>query len=194
MIKKCETCRIKYKYCDCFLEYTNFKDDLIEFKCLCCNKYYQQKSDEKLKEQFFNTFKFSNRDNNKFILLLQRCSSLRIHRLLRKIKRNIIWKRTILQLPIYGRYYWCWLRARKKINKDFEIKSLCSVSMLYMFRTIIIVSWCIRELCLKNNCLKIYELVPARFLTAPALAWQKALKKIKTKLDFLTDIDMLLMV
>ena len=170
MIKKCETCRIKYKYCDCFLEYTNFKDDLIEFKCLCCNKYYEQKSDEKLKEQFFNTFKFSNRDNNKFILLLQRCSSLRIHRLLRKIKRNIIiWKITILQLPIYGRYYWCWLRARKKINKDFEIKSLCSVSMLYMFRPIIIVSWCIRELCLKNNCLKIYKLVPARFLTTPAL-------------------------
>ena len=27
---KCETCRIKYKYCDCFLEYKNFKDDLIE--------------------------------------------------------------------------------------------------------------------------------------------------------------------
>ena len=27
--KKCETCRIKYKYCDCFLECTNFKDDLI---------------------------------------------------------------------------------------------------------------------------------------------------------------------
>ena len=23
--KKCETCGIKYKYCDCFLEYTNFK-------------------------------------------------------------------------------------------------------------------------------------------------------------------------
>ena len=30
MIKKCETCEIKYKYCDCFLEYTNFRDDLIE--------------------------------------------------------------------------------------------------------------------------------------------------------------------
>ena len=24
--KKCETCGIKYKYCDCFLEYMNFKD------------------------------------------------------------------------------------------------------------------------------------------------------------------------
>ena len=28
--KKCETCRIKYKNCNCFLEYKNFKDDLIE--------------------------------------------------------------------------------------------------------------------------------------------------------------------
>ena len=28
--KKCETCGIKYKYYDCFLEYTNFKDNLIE--------------------------------------------------------------------------------------------------------------------------------------------------------------------
>ena len=28
--KKCEACGIKYKYCNCFLEYTNFKDDLIE--------------------------------------------------------------------------------------------------------------------------------------------------------------------
>ena len=39
--KKCETYEIKYKYCDCFLEYINFKDDLIEYKCLCCNKNYQ---------------------------------------------------------------------------------------------------------------------------------------------------------
>ena len=50
--KKCETCRIKYKYCAYFLEYTNFKDDLIEYKCWCCNKNYQHKFDEKLKEWF----------------------------------------------------------------------------------------------------------------------------------------------
>ena len=41
--KKCETCGIKYKYCDCFLEYINFKDDLIKYKCLCCNKNYKKK-------------------------------------------------------------------------------------------------------------------------------------------------------
>ena len=39
---------------------------------MCCNKNYQHKFDEKLKERFFNTYKFSNRGNNKFILLLQK--------------------------------------------------------------------------------------------------------------------------
>ena len=38
MIKKCETCRVKYRYCDCFLEDTNITDYLIEYKFLCCNK------------------------------------------------------------------------------------------------------------------------------------------------------------
>ena len=46
----------------------------------------------------------------------------------------------------------------------------------------------------RNTCLKIYELDPAKFLSAPGLAWQAALKKTKVKLDLLTDIDMLLKV
>ena len=36
---------------------------------MCSNKNYWHKFDEKLKEQVFNTYKFSNHDNNKFILL-----------------------------------------------------------------------------------------------------------------------------
>ena len=67
---KLETFGIKYKYCNCFLKYMNFKDDLTEYKFLCRTKSYQHKFDEKLKERFFNTYKFSNHDNNKFILLL----------------------------------------------------------------------------------------------------------------------------
>ena len=54
--KKCEICGIKYKYFDSLQKYANLKDDLIEYKCLCCKKNYQQKFDEKLKEWFFNTF------------------------------------------------------------------------------------------------------------------------------------------
>ena len=72
MIKKCEICEIIYKYCDRFLEYKNFKDDLTKQKRLCCNKNYQHKVDEKSKERFFNTYKFSNHDNDKFLLLLRK--------------------------------------------------------------------------------------------------------------------------
>ena len=45
----------------------------------------------------------------------------------------------------------------------------------------------------RNMFLKIYELDPAKFLSAPELAWQTALKKNKIKLDLLTDNTMLLM-
>ena len=43
-------------------------------------------------------------------------------------------------------------------------------------------------------CLKIYQLDPAKSLSAPGLAWKAALKKTEVKLELLTDIDMLLMV
>ena len=41
---------------------------------------------------------------------------------------------------------------------------------------------------------KVYQLDPAKFLSAPGLSWQAALKKIEVKLELLTEIDMLLMV
>ena len=46
----------------------------------------------------------------------------------------------------------------------------------------------------RDMCLKIYELDPAKFFSAPGLAWQAALKKTGVELELLTDIDMLLMV
>ena len=46
----------------------------------------------------------------------------------------------------------------------------------------------------RNRCLKIYELDPAPFFTAPGLAWKAALKQTKVKLDLLTNIDMLSMI
>ena len=70
--KKCETCEINYKDCECFLEYINFKDNLIEDRCLCWNKNYKKKFDENLQKEFFNINKFLNHDINKFILLLQK--------------------------------------------------------------------------------------------------------------------------
>ena len=64
--------KIKCKDCNCFLEYESVKDKLIKYKCLSCNKDYSNKIDEELKKRFKNTFKFSNNDINKFILLLRK--------------------------------------------------------------------------------------------------------------------------
>ena len=41
----------------------------------------------------------------------------------------------------------------------------------------------------REMCLKIYELDLAKFIWAPGLAWQAALKRTEVKLELLTDID-----
>ena len=46
----------------------------------------------------------------------------------------------------------------------------------------------------RNMCIKVYELDPADFLSAPGLAWQACLKKAEAKLELLTNVDMGLMV
>ena len=46
----------------------------------------------------------------------------------------------------------------------------------------------------RNMCLEIYELNPAKFLSATGLAWEIGLKKTKVKLDLLNYINTLLMV
>ena len=36
----------KYKNFECYLKYTNVKDDLIKYKCLCCRSNYYKRFDE----------------------------------------------------------------------------------------------------------------------------------------------------
>ena len=80
----------------------------------------------------------------------------------------------------------------KRVCKDFEIKNLGEYHDLYVQSNTLLLADVFENF--RNMCLKIYELDPAKFLSAPGLAWQAALKKTKVKLDLLTDIDMLLMV
>ena len=44
--------KIKYKDCNCFLEYESVRNNLIKYKCLSCNKVYSNKLDKKLKDRF----------------------------------------------------------------------------------------------------------------------------------------------
>ena len=80
----------------------------------------------------------------------------------------------------------------KRVCKDIEIKSLGEYHDLYIKNDKLLSADVFKNF--RNMCLETYELDRTRFLIAPGLAWQPALKKTKVKLDILTDIDMLIMV
>ena len=64
-----EKCEIQYKDCECNLEYTNVKDELLIYKCLSCKGNYK-KFDEDLQKEFANLLKFCSLGIHKFILML----------------------------------------------------------------------------------------------------------------------------
>ena len=47
MIKNVKLAELSINIATAFLNTQTLKDDLIGYKCLCCNKNYQQKFDEK---------------------------------------------------------------------------------------------------------------------------------------------------
>ena len=79
----------------------------------------------------------------------------------------------------------------KRVYKDFEVKNLGEYQDLYVQSDTLLLADVSENF--RNMFLKIYELDPAKFLSAPGLAWQAALKTTRVNLDFLTDIDILLM-
>ena len=79
MIKIVKHVELNIRITTIFLKYKNFKDNLIEYKSFRRKKSYQNKFDKKLHRGLFKTYKFSNHDTNKFLLLLRRYLSLRIY-------------------------------------------------------------------------------------------------------------------
>ena len=79
-------------------------------------------------------------------------------------------------------------KHEKRVCKDFEIKNLD----LYVQSNGLLLADVFETF--RNMCLKIYELDIVKFLSPPGLTLQATWKKIKTKLDLLTDIHILSMV
>ena len=144
---------------------------LIEYKCLCCNKSYQQKFDEKLKERFFNIYKFSNHDNNRFTLLLWKG--------VYPYEYMDDWEKfNEKSFPEKEDFYnhlnmeditnADYAHARN-VCKEFEIKHLAEYHDLYVQSNTLLQADVFENF--RNMCLEIYELGPAKFLSAPGLAW-----------------------
>ena len=84
----------------------------------------------------------------------------------------------------------------KRVSKNFEIKKLGEYHDLYAHDLYLQSNTSLLADVFenfRNMCIKIYELDPAKFLSALGLRRPKR-KKIKAKIDLLTDIDLFLRV
>ena len=79
-----------------------------------------------------------------------------------------------------------------KVFKEFKLTNLGDYHDFYVQSDTLLLADVFENF--RNMCIKVYELDPAHFLSAPGLAWQACLKKTGVKLKLLTDNDMLLMV
>ena len=59
---------IKCKDCNSFLDYMNFYDDKLVYRCFDCKTNYKINFNNKLIDAFSNTYNFCSGDINKFIL------------------------------------------------------------------------------------------------------------------------------
>ena len=79
-----------------------------------------------------------------------------------------------------------------KVFKEFKLKNLGEYHDLYIKSDTLLLADVFENF--RNMCIKVYELDPAHFLSAPRLSWQACLKKTEVKLELLTIFNMLLMV
>ena len=83
-------------------------------------------------------------------------------------------------------------RYSKRVFKNFNNKNLGDYHDLYVQSDSLLLADVFENF--RNKCIEIYELDSAHFLTAPGLAWQACLKKTKTELELLTNVNLLLMI
>ena len=83
-------------------------------------------------------------------------------------------------------------RHAKRVFKSLNNKNLGDYHDLYVQRDTLLLANVFENF--RNMSIKLYELDPAHFLSAPGLAWQACLKKTEVELELITDSDMLLVV
>ena len=161
--------------CKSCLDYISVKDDQLIFKCSKCIKNYNKDFNKDLINRFASTYEFCDGDINKFFLLLRKgvCpyeySSLNMEGITDVDDRHA-----------------------KKVFKEFKMNNLHNYHDSYVQSDTILPADVFENF--RNKCIEIYKLDPARFLSAPGLAWQACLRKTGIMLELLTNINILLMI
>ena len=175
--KECETRAIKYKDCECFLEYTKNKNNLKWYKCSCCNKNCQKNFDKNFKKRFASIYRFANRDINKFILLLREG--------VYPYENKNDWEKINGTSLAEKEDFYSHLNIKdisnahytqaKRAFKNLKITDLGEYHALYVQSNTLFLADVFENF--RNTCLEIYKLNRACFLNVPGLAGWAVLKK-----------------
>ena len=170
------------------------KDEQVIFRCFTCKKNYKKYFNKELIQRFGNIYEFSNKILNKFILLLRKgiypyecMDSLEIFNEISLPDKEAFYSNLNIVHITDVEY-----KHAKIVFKSLINKNLGDYHDLYVQSDTLLLADVFENFI--NNCVKVYELDPAHFLSAPRLVWQACLKKAKVKLELLTDADMLLIV
>ena len=150
-------------------------------------------SQAELINMFPNIYQLSNKEFNKFALLLRKGAY--------PYEYMDSWNEFNEPVPLLEDHYYSELNQKgitkedlkhvKKVCDAFKIKNLGEYHDLYVQSDTSLLADVFENF--RDKCIEKDEIDPAHFLSAPGLTWKACLKKTNVKLDLLTDNDMLLM-
>ena len=151
-------------------KYESVTDNLIKHKCLSFNKKYSKRLNEELKKTIKSTFKFSNNDINKFILLLRKSvypyeyldDWEKFNEAILPEKKKEFFSNLNLETITDANYI-----HAKIICKDFEIRNIWDYHDLYLKRNTLLLATVFENF--RDICLGIYELDTVKFISPPGL-------------------------
>ena len=184
---KCDDCQSNL----CFVNGTN---EILTFECVDCKKEYKKEVNNKLKERFWNVYKFCDNDMNKFISHLRKG--------VYPYEYMDDWdKFEEKELPSKECFHSeltledisdTDLKHANNVFKKFNLNNLGEWHALYVKSDTLLLADIFENF--RNACLSNYGLDPTHFVSLPGLAWPACFKKTDVKLELITDYGMFLMV
>ena len=172
--------------CKSYLDYITTKDEKLIFSCFECKKNYEKDFNKELIKRFANIYEICDGDINKFILLLRKG--------LYTYEYMDSWERfDEASLPDKEAFYSNlnmeyitdvdYRHAKRVFNgvalKSHSNKNLGDYHDLYVQSDTLLLADVFENF--RNMCIKLYELDPVHFLSAPGLTWQACLKRTDVK-------------
>ena len=116
-------------------------------------------------KKFKNTFKFSNNDINKFILLLKNgVYPYNIRMIGKRLMKQHYPRKKIFIVTSKWKKLQMQITCIKKSCKDFEIKNLDEYHDLYLKSDTLLLADVFENF--RNMCMKVYQLDPAKFFSS----------------------------